>query len=353
MEFNIGQVRFGGNKTVVIAEAGVNHLGRMDYAEKLIKTAKRAGADIIKFQTYKAAKLTTKKAPRFWNWDGEKVALGSQYDSYSILDSFEKEHYVKLIKICKKYKIEFMSTPFDNESADMLVNLGMKGFKIASCDITNIPFLSHIAQYKLPVLISTGASNLQEINTAILTLEKKGTKKIGIMQCTLCYPTEPKDANLNAIKTIKNKFKKYLIGFSDHTLGYLIPSASILLGVKFIEKHYTFDKKLPNSADHWLSLDEKELNQFVKNLRELELALGSHVKEKKKCENSTFKYARRSLVSLKYIKKGSKIFSDDIGCKRPGTGLHPNLYNKIIGSAAKKNIGIDKLITKKDIIWKR
>jgi len=353
MNFNIGKVNFGGDKTVVIAEAGVNHLGRMDYAEELIKSAKRAGADIIKFQTYKASKLTTKNAPRFWSWEGEKKKEGSQYDSYSVLDSFDKEQYIKLKSICKKYDIEFMSTPFDNDSADMLVELGMKGFKIASCDITNIPFLEHIGSHKLPVLISTGASNLFEIEKAILTLEKKGVKKIGIMQCTLCYPTEPKDANLNAIKSIKEKFKDYLIGFSDHTLGNLITSASIMCGVKFIEKHYTFDKTLPDSADHWLSLDEEELGALVKNLRILELALGSSIKEKKECEELTYKYARRSLVSLRNIKEGTKIVAGDIGCKRPGTGIPPSRYSEIVGSVAKKFIESDILISENDILWKK
>lgn len=353
MNFNIGKINFGGEKTIVIAEAGVNHLGKMEYAEELIKTAKRAGADIVKFQTYKASKLTTKSAPRFWSWEGEKNKEGSQHDSYAALDSFDKDQYMELISICKKYDIEFMSTPFDCESADMLVDLGMKGFKIASCDITNIPFLKHIANHRLPVLISTGASNLLEIEKAIFTLEKNGTKKIGIMQCTLCYPTEPKDANLNAIRTIKEKFKNYLVGFSDHTLGSLIASSSVLFGVKFIEKHYTFDKSLPDSADHWLSLDEKELSELVKNLRILELALGSHIKEKKECENLTYKYARRSLVSLKNISEGSIIQASDIGCKRPGTGIPPSRYDEILGSVANKFIAKDVLIEEEDICWKK
>ena len=353
MNFNIGKINFGGEKTIVIAEAGVNHLGRMEYAKELVKTAKRAGADIIKFQTYKASKLTTKSAPRFWSWEGEKNQEGSQHDSNAALDSFDKEQYMELISICKKYDIEFMSTPFDNESADMLVGLGMKGFKIASCDITNIPFLEHIGKHKLPVLISTGASNLVEIEKAISTLERNGTKKIGIMHCTLCYPTEPKDANLNAIKTIKEKFQNYLVGFSDHTLGNLIASSSVLCGVKFIEKHYTFDKTLPDSADHWLSLDEKELSELVKNIRILEMALGSSIKEKKECENLTYKYARRSLVSLKNINEGSIIEASDIGCKRPGTGISPSRYNEIIGAIANRFIANDVLIEEKDIRWKK
>lgn len=348
MKFSIGNIEFGGSKTIVIAEAGVNHLGRMDYAESLIKAAKSAGADIIKFQTYKASKLTTKKAPRFWNWEGERNKEGSQYDSYSILDKFGRDQYLGLLRICKKYQIEFLSTPFDLESAQMLVEIGMKGFKIASCDITNIPFLEGIAKFKLPVLLSTGASNISEIENAIETLEKNGCNKIGIMQCTLCYPTEIKDANLLAITTMSNHFKNYLIGFSDHTLGNLIPSASILLGVKFIEKHFTFDKNLPDSADHWLSLDEIELRQMVSNLRDLELAMGSPIKEKKICEDSTYKYARRSLVANKKISKGEKINNSHLTAKRPGTGLHPGMLKTLIGKTANQDIEEDSIL---EISW--
>lgn len=344
MKFKIGNVEFGGNKTIVIAEAGVNHLGRLDYAEKLIKSAKIAGADIIKFQTYKASKLTTKKAPRFWSWEGERDKNGSQYDSYSILDKFGEDQYSELIRICKDYKIEFMSTPFDTESASMLVKLGMKGFKIASCDITNLPLLEKIGEFRLPVLLSTGAANIFEIEKAVETLEKKNCKQIGIMQCTLCYPTKPQDANLLAIKTLDNHFKNYLIGFSDHTLGNVIPSASILMGVKFIEKHFTFDKSLPDSADHWLSLDEEELKEMVKNLRTLEEAIGSPVKEKKNCEDLTFKYARRSLVANTNIFKGETIEKKHITAKRPGTGLSPVSIDLLIGKIANRDIEEDTIL---------
>lgn len=344
MDFKIGKVDFSGIKTVVIAEAGVNHLGRMDYAEELIKTAKRAGADIVKFQTYKANKLVVKDAPRFWDWDGEADKEGSQYDSYSRLDSFGEDEYRQLIKLCEKYDIEFMSTPFDEESARMLVELGMKGFKVASCDITNIPFLRYLAQFNLPILLSTGASNISEIRTATEAIEQAGCSQIGVMQCTLCYPTETKDANLRAITTLKSEFSDYPIGFSDHTLGTLIPSASILLGVTFIEKHYTFDKTLPESADHWLSLDEAELAQLVSDLRILEGALGSDVKEKKDCEDATHKFARRSLVAARHIPKGSIITDEDLTAKRPGNGLAPILKDRFLGLKALVDISEDEQI---------
>ncbi len=344
MGFEIGKVDFSGTKTVVIAEAGVNHLGRMDYAEELIKTAKRAGADVIKFQTYKANKLVLKDAPRFWDWDGEADQEGSQYDSYSRLDSFGEDEYRQLINLCEKYDIEFMSTPFDEESAKMLVELGMKGFKVASCDITNIPFLRYLAQFNLPILLSTGASNITEIRAATDAIELAGCSKIGVMQCTLCYPTETKDANLRAITTLKSEFSGYPIGFSDHTLGTLIPGASILLGVTFIEKHYTFDKTLPESADHWLSLDEGELFRLVSDLRILEGALGSDVKEKKECEDATHKFARRSLVAARCIPKGSIITDEDLTAKRPGNGLAPVLKDRFLGLKAMVDIFEDEQI---------
>ena len=192
--------------------------------------------------------------------------------------------------------------------------------------------------------MSTGACNIQEIKTAVEALEAGGCKAIGIMQCTLCYPTDPENANLRAIETIKAEFEDYLIGFSDHTLGNIVPSASILYGVSFIEKHYTFDKTLPDSADHWLSLDESELKELVENLRILEQALGSPVKEKKPCEDSTFKFARRSLVSDREIKEGQKITADDLTSKRPGTGLAPIYMDRFVGSIATRDIPEDTLL---------
>ncbi len=349
MGFKIGNVKFSGKKTIIIAEAGVNHLGRMDYAEQLIKTAKRAGADIIKFQTYKAEKLTTATAPRFWNWEGERDESGSQYDSYAILDSFGKDEYNHLYDLCQKFDIEFLSTPFDRESAQMLVDIGMKGFKVASCDITNIPFLRFLGEFRLPILLSTGASTIEEVRMAVEVLEAKGCHDIGIMQCTLCYPTDPQNAHLKAIQHITAEFKNHLIGFSDHTLGTLIPSASILYGVSFIEKHYTFDKTLPDSADHWLSLDEKEMAKMIQDIRILEKAMGTANKTKLACEDKTFKFARRSLVSRIDIQKGHVLSESNLTCKRPGTGLAPIYMDRFIGCNARHDIPKDTLLSLDDI----
>ena len=347
--FKIGKIEFKKNKTVIIAEAGVNHNGKLKFGKRLIDEAKKAGADIIKFQTYKAKKLTTKNAPRFWNWKGELKKNGTQYDSYSNLDSFSKNEYRQLINYCKKKKIEFLSTPFDEESANMLVEIGMKGFKVASSDITNHPFLEFLAKKKLPILLSTGASSINEIKEAVRIINKSGNKKILIMQCTLCYPTKPQDANLLAINDIKRNFPKYLVGLSDHTLGIEIASASVLYGVSAIEKHFTFNKKLLKSADHWLSIDPGELKKLVENVRTINLSMGNGKKIALKCENQARKFARRSIVANKNIAKGEVFTKNKIYFKRPGTGISPSLLKKVLGKRAKKEITYDKLITFKDL----
>lgn len=345
MEFNIGKVKFTSERTVIIAEAGVNHLGQMDYAEKLISAAARAGADIVKFQTYKADKLTTKNAPRFWNWEGEEKADGSQYDSYSILDQFGEAEYREIKFLCDKYDIEFMSTPFDTESVDLLVNIGVKGFKVASCDLTNFPLLRYIAGKKLPMLLSTGAADILEIKEAISEIRQVSECPILIMHCTLCYPTKVEDANLLALNDIRSHFPEYLLGLSDHTLGTLIASASVALGARAIEKHFTFDKTLPKSADHWLSLDEKDLTQLVSDVRDIEASLGHGRKELLKAEKLAWEYARRSVVASKKITKGSTLLEKDLTMKRPGTGLHSRNIAKLIGKQALLDIEEDEIIS--------
>lgn len=349
MEFDVGKVSVGGARTVIIAEAGVNHLGRMDYAEELIKTAARAGADIIKFQTYKAEKLTTRNAPRFWSWEGELNSQGSQFDSYANLDTFEREHYQRLIELCAQYGIEFMSTPFDFEATDMLTEIGMKGFKVASCDLNNLPFLRHIAAKGLPIMLSTGAAEMDEIRKAVDVIEGEGNRQICIMHCTLCYPTDAKDANLSAVQDIQANFPDYVMGLSDHTLGTIVPAASVLYGVKVIEKHYTFDKTLPYSADHWLSLNEAELTELVQQVRTLEKAVGVGRKVRLECEMPAYKFARRSVVAAEPIAKGTVITRDMLVMKRPGTGLPAEFLDRFVGAVAARNIDGDTLLTLDDV----
>jgi sialic acid synthase SpsE len=341
MSFKINNLKIDKNNVIVIAEAGVNHNGRMDYAESLIKEAKKAGAQIIKFQTYKAEKLVSKTAERFWEWSGEVKKKGSQFDSYARLDKFGYKEYKQLKKLCDKYKIEFMSTPFDIDSVDMLCELGVSAFKIASCDITNYLLIEYIAKKNLPIFLSTGASNMQEILNAVNLIKKNGNTKICIMHCTLCYPTKFEDANLEAIIDIKKKFPNYILGLSDHTLGTLVAPASILYGVTVIEKHFTINKKLKKSADHWLSVNPSELKTLVENSKNILLTKGIGKKTKLKCENKTYQLARRSIYALKNIKSGEKLTKKNVTCKRPGIYVPASKIYEFLGKKVNRDIEED------------
>ncbi|HWO06968.1 MAG TPA: N-acetylneuraminate synthase family protein [Candidatus Paceibacterota bacterium] len=334
-----------GAPAYIIAEAGVNHNGSLARAKQLIREAAKAGADAIKFQTYKAEKLVTKQAPRFWDWKGEVKKKGTQYDSYSLLDKFPLEHYPELIALCKKEGIEFLSTPFDEDSAKALVKFGMKAIKVSSSDVTNLPFLSYLAKFKLPILLSVGASTLGEIEEAVRVIEEAGNRKIVIMQCTLIYPTPDEHANLRVIPTLASVFPDYPIGLSDHTLGTAIPPAAVALGACMIEKHYTVDKTLGKSADHWLSVDAKELKEMVDAIRRVEKALGSARKYVLPEEHHTYLYDKRSLVAAQDIPEGATITKKMLTHKRPGTGIRPKYLDIVIGRTARTDIPADTTIT--------
>jgi sialic acid synthase SpsE len=331
------------NKRVVIAEAGVNHNGSLKLGEKLIDAAKRAGADCIKFQTYKANELTTVKAKRFWIWEGEEKKNGTQHDSYSILDKFNFNEYFYLFNYCKKKKIEFQSTPFDINSLKILEKIGVKTYKIASCDITNYLLLEAIAKTKKPIFLSTGASNFIEIKNAVKLISKYN-KKIVIMHCVLCYPTKNENANLKSITYLKKKFPKIPIGLSDHTLGTLSPIVATSLGSVCTEKHFTINKNLLKSADHWLSINESELAEMIKNIKLTHVSLGNETKVTLSCETLTRKNARRSLVANKKVTKGDLFTFENLTTKRPGTGISANKYFKYLGKKSKKNYNYDDLI---------
>ena len=331
-------------KKVLIAEAGVNHNGNLAIGEKLIKAAKKAGADCIKFQTYKAKSLTTKNAKRFWSWKGEKKKKGSQFDSYSILDQFNFEEYKALYNLCKKYKIEFQSTPFDVDSVKLLEKLNVNTYKIASCDITNFLLLEKIARTKKPIFLSTGASNLHEIQQAVNFI-KRFNKKIVIMHCILKYPTPIDKINLKSIEVLKKKFKEYFIGFSDHTLGTLAPTIAASLGASVIEKHFTIDKTLKKSADHWLSVDQNELKVIARNIKDVQNSFGTFEKKSFKWEKIARDNARRSLVASKNINKNEIFTKENITAKRPGTGkAKANEYFHYLGKRAKKKYKLDDMI---------
>lgn len=338
-------------KPYFIAEAGVNHLGSLRLAERLIKEAAAAGASAIKFQSYKAKNLCTKDAPRFWDWEGEIEEQGTQFDSYSHLDSFGESEHAELKRLCDKYKIEFMSTPFDKEATDYLDRVGIRAYKIASCDVTNHPLLRHVGSKKKIVMLSTGAASLKEISEAVSVLEESGTDRIVIMHCNLKYPTDPQDINLTMIKSIQEEFgKNYVFGLSDHTRQVETPAFSVMLDANVVEKHYTVDKTLEKSADHWLSVDPPEVKEIVR-LMSLSHKMKGTGKEKDctESEERARLYARRSIVTLKKIKKGEVLTEENIGCKRPGTGISPTRFNEILGKVCNSDLEEDVLLSEKDI----
>lgn len=330
-------------KPYVIAEIGVNHECSIIKAKMMIKSAKKNGASAVKFQSYKADYLASKKSPSYWNNKKEKTK--SQYELFKRYDKFGPKEFRILNKYCKKLKIDFLSTPFDQFSVNYLRKL-VPFFKIASADINNFPLLKFIAQTKKPVLISTGASNLKEIKKTINLLKKNGTKNIAIMHCILNYPTDDKNANLGMITSLKKNFPNYTIGYSDHTLPDKNMTNLIyafILGAEIFEKHYTFNKKKVGN-DHYHAMDKTDLKEFIFQLAKVKKKIGSDIKKPIPEEYKSIKFARRSIYSLKFIKKGQKLTQKNIICKRPGLGINPMNWPKVIGSVATRDIKEDKLI---------
>ena len=321
-------------KVIIIAEAGVNSNGNLKIAKRLIDIAADAKVDYIKFQTFKANKLVTKKAQRAKYQIKNTGSKESQHKLLKSLEMTEQMHY-KIKEYCKSKKIKFFSTGFDIESLKFLLKLGMKIIKIPSGEINNVPFLKYIGKLNLPIILSTGMATMDEINFALKTLTKSGSRKkdISILHCTTQYPTPLKDVNLNAMHAIRKKFN-INVGYSDHTLGLEVPIAAVAMGANIIEKHFTTDRKL-TGPDHMASLEPKELKEMVKLIRNTEKALGSKIKKPTKIELENIKIARKSIVALKKIKKGDTFSDKNLTVKRPGTGLSPKLWDKVLGRKSK------------------
>ena len=340
------------SKPYFIAEVGVNHENNLDLAEKIIKQAAIGGASAVKFQTYKAELLASKKSPAYW--DTSKVKINSQFKLFKKYDKLNIYHYVKLKNICDYYKVDFLSTPFDNQSALMLNKL-VKYFKIASADINNKPLLDCILNFNKPIIFSTGASNQKEIDHTYNYIRKKNKKiDIAILHCILSYPTEYNDCNLNAINFFINRYRKALIGLSDHTMpdeNMIILTKAYELGAIIIEKHFTEVKmKGKKNNDHFHSINFLDLQKFYKNIKILNQITNIRFTKRKvlRCEEKSRKFARRSLYTLKKIKKGEILSQINIIPKRPGIGISPLEVNKIYGKKALKNLKEDTLIKWKD-----
>ena len=330
-----------------IAEAGANHEGSLEKAFQLIDAAKQSGADSIKFQTYKAAELTTTTAPKYWD---DNIENETQFDVFQKLDSFENDDWRQVFEYAEQKNIICFSTPFDEKSAELLYSLNVPAFKIASADITHIPLINYVASKKLPIFLSTGMASHDEIKEAINEIQNCGNDKIILLHCMTSYPTKIEDANLEMIKTLKNDFSECIIGYSDHTLGSMIPALSVCYGSKVVEKHFTFDKKLNTSRDHRLSLNEDEFREMIENIRTAESSKGQSFRLDFDNEKESVKYARRSIVSTQKIQKNTVLLPEMLAIKRPGTGIQPKFLKKIIGKKTTKDIDMDVVVNWDDIL---
>lgn len=325
----------------IIAEAGVNHEGDLDLAYRLIEEAKEGGADAIKFQTYKASSLASKFSPSYWDLTKEKTT--SQYELFKKYDSFWKKEYYQLASYCQKVDIEFLSTPFDKESA-LFLNDIMAAYKISSSDLNNKPFIDYLCAFNKPIILSTGASYLWEVEQSVSWIAEHGNP-ISLLHCILNYPTSNENANLSMITTLRDKFPNLIVGYSDHTLPQSMEVLEIatLLGAKIIEKHFTHDKTLPGN-DHYHAMDLNDLKLFNKKLDRLLMLLGSNFKKPLESEEVSRLQARRSLVANRDIPKNTIISSSDITFKRPGTGLDPRYFDFIVGMKSAQDISEDSLL---------
>jgi len=327
----------------IIAEIGVNHEGNIDTAKHLIESAARGGAHAAKFQTYKADKIASINSPYYWNLEKEKTK--SQFELFKKYDNFNPKDYAELYKHCLKNNIDFLTTPFDIDCLEFLDPL-LNFYKIASADITNIPLLRKVAMKKKPIVISTGASNKEEISFVVDYLRKHGCPDISLLHCVLNYPTPRKNANLNMIKYLKNNFDNIAIGYSDHTLPdkeMSVLQLSFIFGAQIIEKHFTLDKSLLGN-DHYHAMDERDLKIFISKINSINELSGKVKKIVLKSEELARTNARRSIVIRKELKKGSIIKEKDIIPKRPGSGISPIHWNSIIGRKIKQDLKKDHIL---------
>ena len=327
----------------IIAEAGVNHNGSIELAFKLIDAAVESGADAVKFQTFKAENLVTKSADKA---DYQKQTTDESESQFDMIKKLELDIDIhkKLIKYCNEKDIMFLSTPFDHDSIDLLNELGLKIFKIPSGEITNLPYLRRIGSLAKQVILSTGMSTLKEVGDALTILVDSGTKKenITVLHANTMYPTPMKDVNLNAMQTIQKEFD-VAVGYSDHTLGIEIDIAAVAMGASIVEKHFTLDRTM-EGPDHIASLEPEELKAMVNAIRSIEKALGDGFKIPSRSEQPNMIAARKSIVANQMIKKGDMLTEENIVVKRPGNGISPMKWDKVLGTVAVKDYQADEII---------
>tara|TARA_B100000787_G_C16197323_1_gene301920 strand:- start:1045 stop:2040 length:996 start_codon:yes stop_codon:yes gene_type:complete len=327
----------------IIAEAGVNHNGSIYLAKKLIDVAVNSGADAVKFQTFKAERLVSKNTQKAIYQKQNTDASESQFDMIKKLELDAVSHK-KLMVYCQKKDIMFLSSPFDRESIDLLHDLGLQIFKIASGEITNLPFLRYIGALSKRVILSSGMSDLEEVREALTILINAGTPKdnITVLHANTMYPTPMEDVNLNAMLTIQKEFG-ISVGYSDHTIGIEIDIAAVAMGASMIEKHFTLDKSM-EGPDHKASLEPDELTAMVSAIRNTEKALGSSQKKPSPSESKNIEVIRKSIVASQDIKKSEPLTIKNITIKRPGNGISPMRWDDVIGTVATKDYKMDDLI---------
>lgn len=325
----------------IIAEAGVNHNGDVNIAKQLVDAAAEAGVDAVKFQTFKTENLVCKDAKKAEYQTETTDKTESQFDMLKKLELTLDMHR-ELIDYCKKKKVTFLSTPFDMESIDLLEQLEMEVYKIPSGEITNLPYLRKIGSLGKKVILSTGMSTIQEVQDAVKVLRESGSEDISVLHCNTQYPTPMEDVNLNVIQTMREALG-VPVGYSDHTQGIEVPIAATALGATIIEKHFTLDRGM-EGPDHKASLEPEELKKMVQAIRNIEKALGKKEKIPTESEKDNIPIVRKSIVAKVQIKEGEIFRESNITTKRPGTGLSPMLWDKVIGQKASRDFQADEMI---------
>jgi len=342
--FEIAGRRVGrGQPCYVIAEAGVNHNCDVQIGYRLVETAGASGADAIKFQSYTASRIATRVAPRYWLEPQDPQ--GTQWDTFARLDKLSERDFKALLGHARQLGLTAFSTPFDDAAVDLLASLDVPAFKIASADLTCHPLLERAARVGRPMILSTGTATLAEVEEALEICRRAGNDEVVLLHCTLKYPCPPEGINLRMMEHLMRAFPEVPVGLSDHSLGISIPQAAVALGACMVEKHYTIDKTLPGSPDHYLSVDPPELKAMVAGIRTVEQALGKQRKDIEPLEREAWKYARRSVTSEVAIPKGVTITRSMLTYKRPGTGISPRFFDMVVGRVARVDIPEDTTIT--------
>jgi len=326
----------------IIAEAGVNHNGKIDLAFKLCDAAKEAGVDAIKFQTWKTENIVTKSAS-LATYQENNISKKKK-SQFEMLKELELGYgsFIQIKEYCKKIGIAFLSTPDDDESLEFLLKMGMSFIKVGSGEVTNVPYLRKIGMTKMPIILSTGMSNLGDVERAYNILIDAGATEITLLHCTTNYPCPMEEVNLNAMLTLKEAFK-CKVGYSDHTVGIEVPIAAVAMGARVIEKHFTIDKSM-EGPDHKASLDPVELNEMVKAIRNIEKAMGNGIKTPNSSEKRIEKVVKKKIVASKVIGKGELFSNENITVKRSQDGLSAEFWDNIIGQKASRNFDVDEAI---------